>query len=231
MSDVISTADSVPGKSSDKSPGLNPGSNKRWSRRVASDTVVFLDVFAILIGLVATSWLHTVSPLGHRESALALMEIGLAAAMLGAAVASVAAAESPSFTAYAQGQYMTARKLAETEAAQGSKEAYTLLGEIYEEGLGVAQDYTKAAEPYRKAADLGEPLLQLEHQREVPLHGLGVLQRMCLRKRRQASDLLAHLRIVLHRARAERIKSGIDPEVALRQCQVVPHHIDLRQFW
>ena len=60
------------------------------------------------------------------------------------------ATESPSFKAYSQGQYMTARKLAETEAAQGSKEAYTLLGEIYEEGLGVAQDYTKAADAYRQ---------------------------------------------------------------------------------
>ena len=86
----------------------------------------------------------------------ALHRLLLAAAMLGAAVAPVEATESPSFKAYAQGQYMTARKLAETEAAQGSKEAYTLLGEIYEEGLGVAQDYTKAAEAYRKAADLGD---------------------------------------------------------------------------
>ena len=79
MSDLLSTAAPLQGASGDK----NPGPHRRWSRRVASDSVVFLDVFAILIGLVATSWVHTVSPLGHRESALALMEIGLAAAMLG----------------------------------------------------------------------------------------------------------------------------------------------------
>jgi len=79
-----------------------------------------------------------------------------AACVVGCSTALVRAAESPSFTAYSQGQYMTARKLAEREAAQGSKEAYTLLGEIYQEGLGVAQDYTKAAEAYRKAADLGD---------------------------------------------------------------------------
>src|SRR6185436_17907732 len=76
--------------------------------------------------------------------------------MLGAAVAPVQATENPSFKAYAQGQYMTARKLAETEAAQGSKEAYTLLGEIYEGGFGVAQDYNKAVAAYGKGADLGD---------------------------------------------------------------------------
>ena len=33
-----------------------------------------------------------------------------------------------------------------------------------------------------KATNLGQPLLQLEHKCEVALHGLGVLQRMRLRK-------------------------------------------------
>jgi TPR repeat protein len=66
------------------------------------------------------------------------------------------AAESPSYTAYFQGRYLTALKLAEQEAAQGSKEAFTLMGEIYEEGLGVAQDFGKAADNYAKAADLGD---------------------------------------------------------------------------
>ena len=80
----------------------------------------------------------------------------LAAYAIGCSTISVRGAESPSFTAYSQGQYMTARKLAEREAAQGSKEAYTLLGEIYEEGLGVAQDYKKAADAYRKGAELGD---------------------------------------------------------------------------
>ena len=66
------------------------------------------------------------------------------------------AAESPSYTAYFQGRYLTALKLAEQEAAQGSKEAFTLMGEIYEEGLGVPQDFGKAADNYAKAADLGD---------------------------------------------------------------------------
>ena len=58
-------------------------SSRRWSRQVASDTVVFLDVLAILAGLVTTTWLHATTPLGPSGSLLALMEIGLAAAMLG----------------------------------------------------------------------------------------------------------------------------------------------------
>jgi hypothetical protein len=40
------------------------------------------------------------------------------------------AAENPSYAAFVQGRYLTALKLAEQEAAQGSKEAYTLMGEI-----------------------------------------------------------------------------------------------------
>ena len=70
------------------------------------------------------------------------------------------AAESASYTAYFQGKYLTALKLAEAEAAQGSKEAYTLMGEIYSEGLGVAIDLNKAADAYAKAADLGDPNAQ-----------------------------------------------------------------------
>ena len=64
--------------------------------------------------------------------------------------------ESASYNAYFQGKYLTALKLAEQEAQSGSKEAYTLMGEIYSEGLGVAQDFSKAAEAYTKAAALGD---------------------------------------------------------------------------
>ena len=52
--------------------------------------------------------------------------------------AGAARAESPSYTAYAQGRYLTALKLAEEEAAKGSKEAYTLMGEIYSKGSACA---------------------------------------------------------------------------------------------
>ena len=77
------------------------------------------------------------------------------------------AAESASYTAYFQGKYLTALKLAEAEAAQGSKEAYTLMGEIYSEGLGVTIDLNKAADAYAKAADLGDPNAQFSLGRMV----------------------------------------------------------------
>lgn len=64
-------------------PVLPASTDRRWSRQVASDAVVFLDVIAILAGLGATTWLHEVSPLGPAGSSLALLEMGLAAAMLG----------------------------------------------------------------------------------------------------------------------------------------------------
>ena len=82
-------------------------------------------------------------------------------------------AESPSYKAYVQGQYMTALKLAETEAAQGSKEAYTLLGEIYAEGLGVAQDYTRPPTPTARApiSAMPTPSSRLAHS---SLEGRGI---------------------------------------------------------
>ena len=97
----------------------------------------------------------------------------MAAALLQALAPHAGAAESPSYAAYAQGRYLTALKLAEEEAAKGSKEAYTLMGEIYSEGLGVAQDYGKAADAYAKAADLGDPNAQFSLGLMVA-EGLGV---------------------------------------------------------
>ena len=101
------------------------------------------------------------------------------AAILAAALTQIFAAlpagatESPSYTAYAQGRYLTALKLAEEEAASGSKEAYTLIGEIYSEGLGVPQDLSKAADAYAKAADLGDANAQFSLGLMVA-EGIGV---------------------------------------------------------
>jgi TPR repeat protein len=90
-------------------------------------------------------------------NALRLHAAAVAVALLSSlAPMAATAVESPSYTAYAQGRYLTALKLAEEEAAQGSKEAFTLMGEIYAEGLGVAQDLNKAADAYAKGADLGD---------------------------------------------------------------------------
>ena len=71
------------------------------------------------------------------------------------------AAESKAYAAFAAGKYLTALDLAQKEAETGSKEAYTLIGEIYSEGLGVPQDFAKAANAYAKGADLGDTNAQL----------------------------------------------------------------------
>jgi hypothetical protein len=81
-----------------------------------------------------------------------------------------------------------------------------------------------------KAADLGEPLLQFEHQREIALHGVHFLQRVRVGKSRKPRDLLVDLGIEFHGAGAERVEAGIDAEVTLRQRKMVPHHVELRQF-
>ena len=67
------------------------------------------------------------------------------------------ASESPSYAAYFAGKYLTALELAKKEGEAGSKEAFTLMGEIYSGGHGVAQDYAKAADAYAQGADLGDP--------------------------------------------------------------------------
>lgn len=59
------------------------------------------------------------------------------------------------FVAYNRASYETALKVWLPQAEQGDREAQTYVGEIYEKGLGVAPDYTKAAEWYRKAAAQG----------------------------------------------------------------------------
>ena len=53
--------------------------------------------------------------------------------------------------AYSRGDFATARMAAD----QGVAKAQNNLGNMYYHGLGVAQDYAKAAKWYRKAADQG----------------------------------------------------------------------------
>ena len=59
------------------------------------------------------------------------------------------------YVAYDRANYATALKVWLPRAQEGDKEAQTLVGEIYEKGLGLAPDYTLAAAWYRKAADQG----------------------------------------------------------------------------
>ena len=85
----------------------------------------------------------------------------------------------------------------------------------------------------RQAGDLAQRALQLVHQLQRALGALGVLQRVQARVAGQRRDALVQLRVVLHRARAERVEAGVEVEVALREPVVVADDLrlgDLRQL-
>jgi uncharacterized protein len=67
-----------------------------------------------------------------------------------------ATGDDAAYTAFDQGQYLTALKLAEEAAARGEPQANTLIARIYTEGLGVQKDDKKAFEYYKRASDLGD---------------------------------------------------------------------------
>ncbi len=62
----------------------------------------------------------------------------------------------PAYDAFDQGRYLTAFELAKTAAATGDPQAHTLVGRLYQEGLGVPRDLIVAAQWYRRAAELGD---------------------------------------------------------------------------
>ena len=59
------------------------------------------------------------------------------------------------YIAFDQSQYLTALKIAKYHAERDDAAALTLLGRIYENGLGVPRDELTAAKLYRRAAQLG----------------------------------------------------------------------------
>ena len=79
----------------------------------------------------------------------------------------------------------------------------------------------------RQAGDLRERALQVPHQLERALRALGVLQRVQPRVAGQRGDALVQARVVLHRARAERVEAGVEVEVALGDADVVAHDLRL----
>src|SRR5438105_3692190 len=82
----------------------------------------------------------------------------------------------------------------------------------------------------RKPGDLFERLLETPHQLERPL-GVGrFLERMQSRVAGQRRDALVQLGVVLHRARAERVKAGVEVEVALGEAVEVAHDLGLRDL-
>ena len=80
--------------------------------------------------------------------------------------------------------------------------------------------------------DLLQDHAQVIQQRQRPLAIRLVLHRVQVRKPRQRRGPLVDLRVVLHRAGAERIEVVVHGKVAMRQVRVMPHHVklpDLRQ--
>ena len=79
--------------------------------------------------------------------------------LIGSAGAVWADAESDAingWAAYFDGNFSEAVKWFRKAAEQGDADAHTILGEMYEKGKGVRQDYAEAVKWYRKAAEQGD---------------------------------------------------------------------------
>lgn len=74
----------------------------------------------------------------------------------GGTAAGAPAGDDAAYMAFDQGQYLTALRLAEERAKQGVPSAYTLVGRIYAEGLGVGRDEKVAAGWYQRGSELGD---------------------------------------------------------------------------
>ena len=83
---------------------------------------------------------------------------------------------------------------------------------------------------HRRHAGQGlEPVRQRVDQLERALHGRQRLQRMDVGEARQPRQLLVEPRIVLHRARAERVEPAVDRVVLLRQPREMAHDLRLAE--
>ena len=82
----------------------------------------------------------------------------------------------------------------------------------------------------RQAGDLGEHPLHVEEDRQDPLERRLILVRMQRRDARQARQPLVPLRVVLHRARAERVEVPVDRHVQRRQVRVMPDDVQLAEL-
>jgi hypothetical protein len=66
------------------------------------------------------------------------------------------AGEDAAYEAFDQGRYLTALELARKAADANDPQAHTLIGRLYQEGLGVGVDPLLAAQWYRRGAELGD---------------------------------------------------------------------------
>ena len=79
----------------------------------------------------------------------------------------------------------------------------------------------------RQAADLGQSALEVPHQLQRALGALRVLRGVQPGVAGQRRDLLVEPRVVLHRARPERVGAGVEVEVASREPVVVADDLGL----
>ena len=78
-----------------------------------------------------------------------------------------------------------------------------------------------------QAGDLGQPALELVHQLERPLDERLGLVRVETREAVEAGGRLVDARVVLHRARAQRVAAAVDAVVERREAGEVAQQVDL----
>ena len=82
----------------------------------------------------------------------------------------------------------------------------------------------------REPGDLGEDALQAPHELERALRVLVVGVWMQVAEAGQPGEPLVHPRVVLHRARAERVEARVDAERPVGERGEVPHDLGLREL-
>ena len=81
----------------------------------------------------------------------------------------------------------------------------------------------------RHAGQRLQPMRQRVDQLERALHRRYRLQRVQIGETRQPRHLLVEPRVVLHRARAERVEAAVDRVILLRQAGEMAHHLRLAE--
>jgi len=66
------------------------------------------------------------------------------------------AGDDAAYEAFDQGKYLTALELGLKAAAKGDAQAHTLVGRIYQDGLGTSKNLAAAAQWYARGAELGD---------------------------------------------------------------------------
>ena len=116
-----------------------------------------------------------------------------------------------------RGQHLRARVTAVGVEGLGQQHAGQL---AVRPGAGLQRDV-------RQPGDLAQRPLEVPHQLQRALRVRRALQRMQPRVPGQRRDALVQARVVLHRARPQRIEARIEVEVPLRQVHVVAHDLRL----